>query len=215
MKNQKSPVHTCQSALKKLKKGNQRYVESCKPQKGGKSSKKFVLGEAPKGQQPYAAILSCADSRVIPEHIFDAKEGDLFVVRVAGNVSPPSVIASLEYAVHVLEVPVIIVLGHEDCGAVKAAIDFAKYREDLGYNLNNLVSYIIPAINDPEVNKLKTAVKRNARFSAEGLVERSEVLRAYCESGQLLICSAYFELGGKVKGLGKCHCPSDNQVCCC
>src|SRR5262249_7971690 len=111
---------TAEEALQRLKQGNARFVADKLDQKkdiGGKRR-----GDLAKGQRPFAIILSCADSRVPPELVFDQGLGDLFVVRVAGNVTDPVVLGSIEYGVQVLKAPLIIVLGHESCGAVQAAI---------------------------------------------------------------------------------------------
>ena len=196
---------TCKQALAKLTKGNREHVQQCR--KEGLGERTFQLKETDPGQRPYAALLSCADSRVIPEEIFCAGKGELFVVRVAGNISSPETIASLEYAVKKLYVPVILVLGHEDCGAVDSAIKFAKDRLNLGHNLNQLISYIIPAINDPTIDDMPKAVKKNATLSAAGLTERSLILESYQTEKKLLICSAYYHLKGEVEWLGTCKCP--------
>ena len=197
---------TCKQALDKLTKGNQKHAQQCR--KKGLGEKTFQLKETDPGQRPYAAILSCADSRVIPEEIFCAGKGELFVVRVAGNISSPETIASLEYAVKKLYVPLILVLGHEKCGAVESAIDFAKDRLNLGYNLNQLISYIIPAVNVPTINDVTRAVKKNATLSAAGLTERSLILESYQTEKKLLICSAYYHFSGRVESLGTCKCPT-------
>jgi carbonic anhydrase len=196
--------YTCKEAVKWLKSGNKKHVKECKS-----GIKTFELESAGDKQRPIVAILSCADSRVIPEHIFGAREGELFTVRVAGNVASQDVIASLEYAVAELFVPVIVVMGHERCGAVEAAIKFVKKRENLGHNLNNLISYIIPAVNDPQTNDLPTAICRNAINSADDLLERSNILldAFYRKKDPLLITAAYYHLDtGKVEWLDGCKC---------
>jgi len=157
-------------------------------------------------QEPYASVLSCSDSRVIPENIFNAGEGDLFLARLAGNVADTSSTASLEYSVHVLKVPLIIVLGHECCGAVDAAIKMFRHRSNpaygnLGYNLNHLLSNIIPAINVPEENDLVAATKRNAINAGKMLKDRSEIIRVAVADGRLYVVSAYYHLGGHVEFL--------------
>src|SRR5450755_2458751 len=107
------------AALELLMKGNKRYVEGESLRHDFKHEREALVG----GQNPFAAILSCADSRIAPEYAFDSGRGDLFVCRVAGNFATDEVIASMEYAVAVLGVPLILVLGHESCGAVDAAIN--------------------------------------------------------------------------------------------
>src|ERR1700742_1072794 len=115
-----STTLTADEALERLKAGNARFV-------AGTASvptvQKEVLADLAKGQQPYATILGCSDSRVPPELIFDAHFGELFVIRVAGNVISPEVMGSMQYAGAHLHTPLFVVLGHEGCGAVKAAVD--------------------------------------------------------------------------------------------
>jgi carbonic anhydrase len=106
------------ASLERLLKGNTRYVEGVSRRHDFKHEREALAG----GQNPYAAILSCADSRIAPEYAFDSGRGDLFVCRVAGNFANTETIASLEYAVAVLHAPLILVLGHDSCGAVDAAI---------------------------------------------------------------------------------------------
>lgn len=179
--------------LDRLKKGNARFVDDKLDGKLQNSSRREELTG---GQQPYAIVLSCADSRVVPELAFDAGLGELFVVRVAGNVANTSSIASIEYAVAHIGSPVIVVLGHESCGAVTAALGGG----DNGYNLNHLLSHVAPALNStPEGADVNTVVKENARLTAEELKSRSPIIRKAVESGKLQIVTAYYNLGtGKV-----------------
>jgi len=190
-------IHPCPVALDKLKKGNAEHVKRSKNPIERTSIQTVVKDP---GQTPYAAILSCADSRVIPENIFTANEGDLFVVRVAGNIANTSSIASLEYAIKYLHVRVIVVLGHESCGAVDAAIKQAKDRINFESNLNNLLSHIIPAINDPTINDLKAAVKKNAELTSEQLLAKSEILSHYYNNEGLSIFHGYYNIYGKEPG---------------
>ena len=110
------------ASLKRLRDGNERYVEGVARRHDFKHEREALAG----GQNPYAAILSCADSRIAPEYAFDSGRGDLFVCRVAGNFATDEMVASLEYAVAVLNVPLILVLGHDACGAVDATIKSLK-----------------------------------------------------------------------------------------
>ncbi|MEK7804022.1 MAG: carbonic anhydrase, partial [Deltaproteobacteria bacterium] len=111
------PGISADEALKKLIDGNNRFVQSAQAQKDIGNNRRTELT---KGQHPFAVILSCSDSRVPPEHIFDQGLGDIFVVRVAGNVADSIELGSVEYAAEHLGVPLILVLGHQSCGAVKA-----------------------------------------------------------------------------------------------
>lgn len=207
--------YTCEAVMERLRKGNDIYCRRLKSKTMKFSEADYVLPTDPPKQEPYAAILSCADSRVIPEHAFWAGEGELFVCRNAGNISPPVTIASLEYAVAHLHVPVIVVMGHEVCGAVQATLDLVSKRQSLGDNLNEMAAYILPAVNEPKARDLKSAVIRNAKISAEGLTRRSDLLHEKVKCGELFICAAYFHLSapnpGKVDWLGDCTCP---KPCC-
>src|SRR3954470_7237950 len=113
------PTYTAEEALSRLKAGNARFVSGLAR---FPTVQKEVLAELSKGQQPYATILGCSDSRVPPELIFDAAFGELFVVRVAGNVISPEVMGTLQYAGVHLRTPLFVVLGHDGCGAVDAAL---------------------------------------------------------------------------------------------
>ena len=126
---------TALEVLSKLKEGNQRFVEN---QLKNVPVDQTTKTELVKGQSPYAIILSCADSRVVPELIFNAGMGELFVVRVAGNVANTSSLASMEYAVAQLGTPIIVVLGHQNCGAVTAAVQGG----DNGPNLNHYLAIL-------------------------------------------------------------------------
>lgn len=184
---------TKDEVLTRLKEGNERFTAD---KKEGKLQDKTRREELTKGQSPYAIVLSCADSRVVPELAFDSGLGELFTVRVAGNVANSSSIASMEYAVAHLGSEVIVVMGHESCGAVTAAMNGG----DNGYNLNHLLSHIAPAIaassKDAPVNDV---VKKNAQLTAEELKTRSTIIREAVESGKVKIVPAYYNLdSGKV-----------------
>lgn len=179
--------------MNRLKEGNSRFVADKLDGKLQDSSRRENLTG---GQSPYAIVLSCADSRVVPELAFDTGLGELFVIRVAGNIANSSSIASIEYAVAHLGTKVIVVLGHESCGAVTAAVNGG----DNGYNLNHLLSHITPAVvasgDGAEVNEV---VKKNASLNADELKNRSAIIRKAVEKGDLNIVPAYYNLGsGKV-----------------
>ena len=135
----KSPVIDSEAALRKLVEGNRRFVKSQPIHPHESALRRVELGLT--GQHPFAIILSCADSRVPPENVFDAGLGDLFVVRVAGHIVDDAVIGSIEYASQHLGVKLLVVLGHEKCGAVQAAI--ANQRDA---HLRYLVDAIQPAV---------------------------------------------------------------------
>ncbi|MCH9655766.1 MAG: carbonic anhydrase [Planctomycetes bacterium] len=181
------------AALVKLKKGNQRYL--------GHDPINYQTEEEradfANGQKPYAAILSCADSRVSPEIMFNAGLDELFVIRVAGNIADTTSIASIEYAVSELNTNLIVVVGHESCGAVNAAIANANNTLDLGYNLNSLLAHINPAIAATDKKKihkkdrLTATVKENARLNAKELRTRSPII---AKARGVKIVSAYYHL---------------------
>jgi carbonic anhydrase len=186
-----------ENVLQRLKEGNERFVADHLDRKLQDSSRRRSLTG---GQDPYAIILSCADSRVVPELAFDAGLGELFVVRVAGNVANSSSIASIEYAVAHIGTPVIVVLGHQSCGAVTAAVAGG----DNGYNLNHLLAHINPAIaasgDGADVN---TVVRKNAELTATELQNRSAIIRDAVAAGTLKIVPAYYHLdNGKIEMLG-------------
>lgn len=140
------------------------------------------------GQAPWAGILSCADSRVSPEWVFDAAPSDLFVVRSAGNTAFDDAIASMEFTVSALNTPLIMVMGHSGCGAVKAA------RNDVPLTplLEQLVTPIRSSLTPGE--DLEAAVKGNARYTAQQLPQRSTVLSDAVKKGQLKIVASYFDI---------------------
>jgi len=184
---------TGNEVLSRLKDGNKRYTsDSLERKLQDKSRRADLTG----GQAPYAIVLSCADSRVVPELAFDAGLGELFVVRVAGNVANSSSIASIEYAVAHIGTPIIVVLGHQSCGAVTAAVAGG----DNGYNLNHLLAHIAPAINASEDGAaVNDVVKKNAEMTATELSNRSSIIRDAVTAGKLQIVPAYYNLDtGKV-----------------
>lgn len=184
---------TNQEVIHRLKNGNARFVEDHLDGKLQNSSRREDLVS---GQAPYAIVLSCADSRVVPELAFDAGLGELFTVRVAGNVANSSSIGSIEYAVAHCGTKVIVVMGHESCGAVTAAVAGG----DNGYNINHLLSHITPAIAaSAEGATITDIVKKNAEMTVEELKNRSAIIKTAVDSGDVKIVAAYYNLdGGKV-----------------
>lgn len=152
--------------------------------------------ELTNGQQPHTIVLSCADSRVVPELAFDAGLGELFVVRVAGNIANSSSIGSIEYAVAHCGSQMIVVLGHQSCGAVTAAVNGG----DNGYNINHLLSHITPAISaSGDGASIADVVKKNAQMTADELKSRSKIIGDAVANGSVQIVPAYYNLDtGKV-----------------
>ena len=185
---------TAKEALAKLLEGNQKYVEDDECV----STTADIRARLTSGQKPYAIILSCADSRVIPESIFNSDAGEIFVIRVAGNVANTSTIASIEYAVAHIGCKLIMVLGHESCGAVTAALGGG----DNGHNLNHLLCHITPAIHNGDSKEVNDVVKRNASLNAQNLIVRSAIIENATKNEGLDIVSGYYSLTtGKVEVL--------------
>ena len=186
---------TIQECLNRLKEGNDRFVAD---RLDGKLQDSSRRGSLIGGQEPYAIILSCADSRVVPEIVFDTGLGELFTVRVAGNVANIASLASIEYAVAVLKVTIVLVQGHTSCGAVQAAVDGG----DLGYNLNLLLTHIAPAVEQTPGGNIDEIIKKNGELNAEELVKRSAILSEAVKSGQLKIVPTFYHLdSGEVEFL--------------
>ena len=174
----------------KLAEGNKRFINNKTLSHNYVSQRHAVA----KGQQPKVAVLSCSDSRVPPEILFDQGLGDLFVVRSAGNSADPLGIGSLEYAVEHLGSVVIVVLGHQNCGAVKAACSGEKMPSS---NLDAVVQPVLPscsAASKHGEDSLDFAVQDHVRRTAESLLAKSEILKHAKDEGKLTIIEAYYEL---------------------
>lgn len=178
--------YTADSAIDWLSQGNKRFLDDRIEGKGRDGPRRKELTER---QEPIAAILSCSDSRIAPEIAFDTGLGELFVVRVAGNVANTCSVASLEFAVETLGVKLIGIMGHENCGAVQAAIDGA----DVGGNLNHLLEHIRPVLTDEKLDADAIA-RRNTQFVAKQLLERSDIIRRAVEGGDVRIVTAFYHL---------------------
>jgi carbonic anhydrase len=190
-------VPTAEQAWQRLKDGNARSASDNLARRNLGADRRRELT---RGQHPFAVVLACADSRVAPELIFDQGLGDVFVVRVAGNVAEPFMIGSVEYAVEHLHVPLVVVLGHARCGAVEAALGDEKPAGNLGRLIGEVhVGKDLPAARDA---RLDMAIHNNVRHQAELLSERSRVLRAHVEKKELRIVSGVYNLAsGKVEWL--------------
>jgi carbonic anhydrase len=179
---------TPEAALKRLMDGNRRFAD-------GKTTAhehdvEILRRHLAGSQEPFAAILSCADSRVPVEILFDQSIGHLFVTRLAGNMVTPEIIASLEYGVEVLGTKAIMVLGHSDCGAVKAAIA----GKSVPGQISALYPHLQPAVDQagPDV---KAVTETNAKIQARLLSEASTVVAAKIKSNQLKVVAAYYDIG--------------------
>ena len=180
-------IDTPDAALAALMDGNRRFrsgkMVSCRAPIGP------LLEKTVAGQKPFAAVLSCSDSRVPIESIFDQELGRVFVARVAGNIATPEMFASLEYSVAVLGTKLIMVIGHSSCGAVKAAMTNA----DEPGQIASLYQFIRPAIQKSGQH-LDAAIHDNARIQAKLLVKSSPLLAKSITEGTLRIVPAYYSL---------------------
>ena len=187
-----------EDALERLEDGNERYVEGVTRRHDFKHEREALAS----GQNPYAAILSCADSRIAPEYAFDSGRGDLFVCRVAGNFANDESVASLEYAVSVLATPLIMVLGHDACGAVDATIKSLKDNTTLPGHLPSLVAGIAPAVkavSGQAGDPLANAIKQNVIDNVAKLKSTTPILSAAVEQGKLRVVGGIYRLrDGKV-----------------
>jgi carbonic anhydrase len=182
------------ASLERLLKGNTRYVEGVSRRHDFKHEREALAG----GQNPYAAILSCADSRIAPEYAFDSGRGDLFVCRVAGNFANTETIASLEYAVAVLNAPLILVLGHDSCGAVDAAIKSLADNTTLPGHMPSLVTGIAPAVkavSQQGGDTLSKAIRQNVIDTVANLTSATPILSAAVEQRKIRVVGGVYRLG--------------------
>ncbi len=189
-------------ALDRLMEGNARYVNGFARRHDFLAEREALVG----GQNPYAGILSCADSRIAPEYAFDSARGDLFVCRVAGNFANADNLASFEFAVDALKTPLILVLGHEACGAVKAAISSIQDNLTLPGHLPSLVEALTPAVQAAAKEPgdlLWNATRENVRLSVEALKTSTPILSAAVEEGRLIVVGGIYRLTtGQVELIG-------------
>ena len=200
---------TPDAALARLMAGNGRYVANAAQHPDLEPARRLAVAS---GQQPFATILACADSRVGPELIFDQGLGDLFVVRVAGNVVDDVVLGSIEYSIVHLGAPLVMVLGHQRCGAVTAALEAVQGKssaEDSGTEIGELMALIIPAVRAvPKAapDRLDAAITENARRAAARLLSQSAPLRERVATKRLRIVSARYGLDdGRVTQVVDAH----------
>jgi carbonic anhydrase len=189
------------TALARLMEGNARFL------RGGSHFSRApeeVLASLTKGQQPYATILGCSDSRVPPELIFDAYLGDLFVIRVAGNVLSPEIAGSFQYAATHLKTQLFMVLGHENCGAVQAALKAKFQGAQERSHIRLLLQSILPGLEEvdphlPPQQQLEHAVEANVRWTMHQLLETPEGRERVAEARMKLV-GAVFEIAtGRVR----------------
>lgn len=191
---------TAQQAWDLLSEGNFNFVHGTPAHPRQDAEMRVELADQ---QAPFAALFGCSDSRLSAEMIFDVGLGDLFVVRNAGQVIAETILGSLEFSVEVLKVPLILVLGHDECGAVKASLDSELGKlSTSGEFIRNLVDRIRPTIERSLAageNTLDQLTHNHIQDTIEELVERSALIRSYIESGRLAVVGAEYRLAeGKV-----------------
>ncbi|HJO22154.1 MAG: carbonic anhydrase [Myxococcota bacterium] len=184
---------TPDEALDQLMAGHQRYLED----RSGDHDLASHRTELAKGQQPAAAVLSCADSRVVPDLLFDQPSGQLFVVRVAGNFVADEGQASLEYGVEFLGIPLVFVLGHSSCGAVDAAVKVVKDDAKLPGKLPGLADSIAPAVKDvlkAPGDLLDNAIAQNVRRNVKILREAQPIIGPAAASGKIRVVGGVYDI---------------------
>jgi carbonic anhydrase len=191
---------SAEEGLRRLREGNRRFVS-------GRGRSALVTGhlrrsEVAEAQEPFAILLGCSDSRVPAEIIFDQGLGDLFVIRVAGNIVAPSQIGSVEFAVERFGTPLVVVLGHSRCGAILATLDELASRETQSRNLLSIVDRVRPSVeallatelkNDPPA-LVSEAVRANVRASVDQLRHGSDILERHLQAGRLRVVGAEYSL---------------------
>ncbi len=178
-------------AISKLKEGNGRYAGGNLQHPGQTTERRAELA---KSQYPFATILSCSDSRVPPEIVFDQGLGDLFVVRVAGNVIDDHGLGSIEYSVDHLGVGLIVVLGHQSCGAVKAARETIAAKSKASGHIQSLVTAIQPAVEATAKADLEATIKANVKDVVRALRSSTPILKAKVDSGDVRVIGGYYSL---------------------
>jgi carbonic anhydrase len=188
-----------QEALERLKQGNRRFVNELHGQHTGASERRRL--ELTTGQEPFAIILGCSDSRVPAEIVFDQGLGDLFVIRVAGNIVAPSQIGSVEFAAERFGTRLVVVLGHTQCGAILATLDeLRRPRETQSENLRSIVDRVRPAV-EPLMHHahdhgalVNEATRANVRIAASHLRHGSAVLERLIQERGLMVVGAEYSL---------------------
>ena len=191
---------TAQEALIRLQEGNQRFVEGKSTRNTNYTQRRNELVD---GQTPFATILGCSDSRVPTEIVFDQGLGDLFVIRIAGNIVAPSQIGSIEFAVETFQTPLVVVLGHTHCGAVAATLNQIRQPQaSRSQHLRSIVECIRPAVEPLSEMRtymayerlLEQAIRSNVRMSVNQLRHGSSFLEKMYDSGSLWIVGAEYSL---------------------
>jgi carbonic anhydrase len=178
-------------ALERLKAGNQHFVASKLEHPRQTAKRRTELADS---QHPFAVVLACADSRTSPELVFDQGLGDVFVVRVAGNVLNDETVGSIEYAIEHLGTRLIVVLGHERCGAIKAARETIAAKGEAPGHIQSLVRAIAPAVEATAGADGEATAKANELNVAKALRESAPILKEMVEKGTISVVAAHYDL---------------------
>ena len=203
MSDDSKPSHTADEALARLVAGNERFVRG---EARFPTIHKDILASLATGQHPYVTILGCSDSRVPPELIFDAGFGELFILRVAGNVVSPEIMGTLQYAGLHLKTPLFVVLGHEGCGAVDAALAVKHHDKAMPARIATLMDGIVPGLRDlpsglSSEDERRAAVEANVRWSMHQILETPEGKTRVAEGAMKLVGAVYELQTGRVRFL--------------
>lgn len=191
-----TPPSAAQAAWRRLAEGNARFVSGQTQHPGQDALRRSAVAQT---QSPFAVVLTCADSRVAPEIYFDQGIGDLFVIRNAGNILNDHVIGSIEYAILQLNVPLIVVVGHERCGAISATLTDRPAPGHIG-SIVEAIRPVVANAKDKDGDLLENAIKENARSVQRKLEQSEPILNERVKTGTLRVLSARYDLDtGKVE----------------
>ncbi|MCK5345721.1 MAG: carbonic anhydrase, partial [Candidatus Heimdallarchaeota archaeon] len=196
---------TPDDALKKLLDGNERYVNNKRHEGSGVSNSRRL--DVSKAQKPYAIVFTCSDSRVPPEYVFDSGIGDIFVIRNAGNILSEIALGSIEYAALFLKTPLLLILGHTNCGAIHSTIKAFKNPEEFGNShIDSIIERLLPAVisakekTDDSKKWQEQSLKQNLEMVSWQAKKNSNVLSDMIKEGKMLIKTAIYDtVSGKVE----------------
>ena len=181
-------IPTARKELEKLLNGNRNFVNGT-PTADNMSLEHLKMYAY--HQEPYAVVLSCSDSRVVPEIIFDCGIGELFVVRVAGITAGPNVIESIEYAVKKLKTPLLILLGHDDCGVMKYA---KEHYPEITDNFQSIIKCVYPVLDKKEdITCHNYFAQEHTKWVEEVLLQKSEIVKSAVKNGELYIAKCHLD----------------------
>ena len=187
-------VKTAEEAIALLKQGNERFLNDQSEQINISSERRTALKA---GQSPYAIVVSCSDSRVSPSHVFNAGLGEVFEIRVAGNVLDDMALGSVEYGAEHLDTPVIVVMGHESCGAVTATYNAVTKKQKVEGHISSIVDAITPSIVATHASSIEDAAHENVQHVIDQ-IKADEAIAPLIKEGKVKVVGAYYTLDGKV-----------------